>query len=119
MTPSHGLLRPSSASNRTARRVFAACVATYCLGLLGWLSWPAFRESFIGKVVGIPPFSIYILEHLGVPGLTAHQDCDWMWCRPTIFGVALTTAVWLGVAWLGSIGIARLSRSTGTRAGGR
>jgi hypothetical protein len=111
MTPSHGRLRP--------RRLFAAGVSTYGVGLLGWLFWPAFRESFIGKVVGIPPFSIYILEHLGVPGLTAHQDCDWMWCRPTIFGVALTTAVWLGVAWLGSIGIARLSRSMRTRAGGR
>ena len=92
MTPSPGRLRPSSASNRTARRLFAAGVSTYCVGLLGWLFWPAFRESFIGKVVGIPPFSIYIVEHLGVPGLTAHQDCDWMWCRPTIFGVALTSA---------------------------
>ena len=111
MTPSPGRLSP--------RRLFAAGVSTYGVGLLGWLFWPAFRESFIGKVVGIPPFSIYILEHLGVPGLTAHQDCDWMWCRPTIFGVALTTAVWLGVAWLGSIGIARLSRSMRMRAGGR
>src|SRR5438093_10000608 len=82
-----------------ARRLFAASVAAYCLGLLGWLFWPAFRASFIGKIVGIPPFSIYVLEHFGIPGLTDRDNCDWMWCKPTILGIIVTTAVWLGATW--------------------
>jgi hypothetical protein len=94
-----------------ARRLFAAAVAAYCLGLLGWLFWPAFRASFIGKIVGIPPFSIYVLEHFGIPGLTDRNNCDWMWCKPTILGIIVTTAVWLGAAWCVSIGIAHLRRS--------
>jgi hypothetical protein len=84
----------------------------YCLGLVAWLFWPTFQESSIGKIVAIPPFSIYVFEHLGVPGLTDRNNCDWMWCKPTIFGIIFTTAVWLGTAWCVSIGIAHLSRST-------
>jgi hypothetical protein len=102
-----------------ARRLFAAAVTTYSLGLLGWLLWPAFRESFIGKVVGIPPFSIYVFEHLGGPGLTDRSNCDWMWCKPTMLGILFTTAVWLGAAGLVSLGIAHLRRSTRMPTGGR
>lgn len=94
----------------SARRLFAVVVVTYGLGLLAWLLWPAFQESFIGKIVAIPPFSIYVFEHMGVPGLTDRNNCDWMWCRPSMFGTLFTTAMWLGAAWLVSIGIARLSR---------
>jgi hypothetical protein len=99
----------------SALRLFAAAVTMYCLGLVAWLFWPAFQESSIGKIVGIPPFSIYVFEHLGVPGLTDRNNCDWMWCKPTILGIIFTTAVWLGAAWCVSIGIAHLSRSTRKR----
>jgi len=60
-------------------------------------------------IVAIPPFSVYLFEHLGVPGLTDPKNCDWMWCKPTSFGVIFTTAVWLIAAWLISAGIARLT----------
>ena len=95
----------------SARRFFAVAVAVYSFGFLGWLLWPAFRDSWIGAIVGIPPFSIYLFEHFGIPGLTNPKDCDWMWCKPTTFGTIFTTAVWLGVAWLGSICVAHLTRS--------
>jgi hypothetical protein len=92
----------------SARRPFAAVVTTYGLGLLGWLLWPPFRESLIGKIVGVPLFSIYVFEHLGVPGLTNRNNCDWMWCKPTTLGIIFTSAAWLGAAWLVSIGVAHL-----------
>jgi hypothetical protein len=101
----------------SARRLFGAFVAAYGLGWLGRWLWPAFRESFVGQLVGIPPFSIYVFEHFGVPGLTDRTDCNWMWCKPTILGIVLATAVSLGAAWLVSIGIARVIRSTRTPAG--
>ena len=93
------------------RRLFAVAVTTYSVGLLGWWLWPAFRESLIGNIVAIPLFSIYLFEHLGVPGLTDRARCDWMWCKPTMFGILFTTTVWLGAAWLASLALARLSRS--------
>jgi hypothetical protein len=31
-----------------------------------------------------------------------------MWCKPTALGIVLTTAEWLGVAWLVAAGISRL-----------
>ena len=83
------------------RRVFAALVTTYVFGLLGWLFWPAFRDSFVGGLVGIPPFS---------PSLTDRSDCSWMWCRPTIFGVLLAIAVWLPITWLVSLVVAGVLR---------
>jgi hypothetical protein len=103
----------------SARRLFAAAVTIYSLGLLAWLLWPAFQESFIGKIVGVPPFSIYVFEHLGIPGLVNRNNCDWMWCKPTMLGIIFTSAVWLGAAWLVSTGIAHLSRSTRMPTGGR
>jgi hypothetical protein len=87
-------------------------VVVYSLGLLAWLLWPAFRESLIGKFVAIPLFSTYLFEHFGVPGLTDRGSCDWMWCRPTALGVVVVAAIWLGVAWLVAVGIARLRRPT-------
>jgi hypothetical protein len=102
----------------SAPRLFAAGVTAYGLGLLAWLRWPSFGESFIGKFVGIPPFSIYVLEHFGAPGLTDRSDCNWMWCKPTRFGIVFTTTVWLVVAWFVSVGVARLSRSTRNPTGG-
>jgi hypothetical protein len=98
-------------SERPARRLFAGFVAAYGLGLLAWLLWPAFRDSWIGSVVAIPGFSIYVLEHLGVPGLTDRRRCDWMWCTPTVLGIVVVAIVWLAVAWLVSVGIMRLRRS--------
>ena len=95
---------------RTARRVFVAIVGVYGLGLLAWLLWPSFRESGVGKFVAIPLFSIYLLEHMGVPGLTDRGRCDWMWCQPTTLGIVVVAIVWLGVAWALSLGIARLRR---------
>jgi hypothetical protein len=77
---------------------------------------PSFAESFIGRIVAIPPFSIYIFEHLGVPGLTDRSDCNWMWCTPTRLGIVFTTIVWLVGAWFVAVGVARLSRSTQPRA---
>jgi len=97
------------------RRLFALAVVAYGVALLGWLAWPSFGESFIGKVVGIPPFSLYIFEHLGVPGLTDRSRCDWMWCKPTILGIVFTTAVWLGAAWLVCAGIAHVTRRARNR----
>jgi hypothetical protein len=79
---------------------------------------PSFAGSFIGQIVAIPPFSIYIFEHFGVPGLTDRSDCNWMWCKPTTLGIVFTTAVWLVVAWFVSVGVARLSRSTRHPTGG-
>lgn len=99
----------------SAPRLFAAAVTTYGLGLLVWLLWPSFAESFIGGIVAIPPFSIYVFEHFGVPGLTDRSDCNWMWCKPTTLGIVITTIVWLVVAWFVSVGVARLSRSTQPR----
>ena len=92
------------------RRVFAVIVGVYGLGLLAWLLWPAFRESMVGKFVAIPLFSIYLLEHMGIPGLTDRSRCDWMWCQPTTLGIVVVAIVWLGVAWLLSLGIVRLRR---------
>jgi hypothetical protein len=89
----------------SARRLFAVVVTTYGLGLLGWFFWPTFGKSTVGKFVGIPPFSVYVFEHFGVRGLTDRTNCDWMWCKPTALGIILTTAVWLGVAWLVSIAL--------------
>jgi hypothetical protein len=37
---------------------------------------------------------------------------DWMWCTPTALGVVVVAAIWLGVAWLVAVGIARLRRLT-------
>jgi hypothetical protein len=102
-----GALPPSM---RTPRRVFVVLLLAYGLGWLGITWWPAFRESFAGMIVAIPPFSIYLFEHWGVPGLTDRNDCDWMWCKPTIFGTIVTAAVWLGLAWCASLGVARLLR---------
>jgi hypothetical protein len=99
----------------SAARLFAAVVTAYGLGLLGWLLSPSFRESFIGKFVAIPPFSIYLFEHLGVPGLTDRGDCNWMWCKPTRLGIVFTTTVWLVGAWFVSVGVARLGRSAQSR----
>jgi hypothetical protein len=99
----------------SARRLFVAAVTAYCLGLLGWLLWPAFQESFLGKIVGGPPFSIYVFEHFGVPGLTDRNRCDWIWCKPTMLGIVFTAAVWLGAAWFVSIGIVRLAVQHGCR----
>ena len=103
----------------SARRLFASAVAMYGLGLLGWWVWPAFRESLIGKIVAIPPFSIYLLEHLGIPRLTDRASCDWMWCKPTMLGIMVAAAVWLGMAWGVAAGIARVSRSRWAKPGGR
>ena len=95
-----------------AQRPFAAIVVTYGLGLLLWWLWPAFRESLIGKLVTIPGFSIYVFEHLGVPGLTDRSRCDWMWCTPTVLGVVVVAVVWLAVAWFIAVGVTRLRRPT-------
>jgi hypothetical protein len=103
---------------RPARRLFAATVMTYAVGFLVWWGWPAFRESLIGKLVAIPPFSLYLLEQLGVPGLTDRSRCDWMWCQPTVVGVIVTSGVWLVAAWWASVGIARLIRSRRIPSGG-
>jgi hypothetical protein len=103
--------RPLTHECMSARRLFAAAVTTYGLGFLAWLLSHRFRESFIGGLVGIPPFSIYVFEHFGVPGLTDRSDCNWMWCKPTVLGIVVATVFWLGVAWLVSVGIARLIRS--------
>jgi hypothetical protein len=103
----------------SAGRFFTVAVTTYGVGFLAWLLWPAFRDSLIGGIVGIPPFSVYVFEHLGVPGLTDPKDCDWMWCKPTAWGAIFTTVVWLGAAWLVSVGVARLSRSVSVRTRGR
>jgi len=92
-----------------ARRLLALATLTYGLAWLAWWRWPQFQESPLGLIIGILPFSVYVFEHFGVPGLTDPTNCNWMWCKPTIFGVIFTTAVWLGVAWLVSSGIARLS----------
>ncbi len=85
-------------------------MATYGVGLLAWLLWSAFQESWVGKFVAIPGFSIYLFEHLGVPGLTDRGSCDWMWCTPTALGIGVAAIVWFGLAWLVSGGIARLRR---------
>ena len=98
-------------------RLFASVVTAYGLGWLGWAYWPAFRESFAGQLVAILPFSIYLFDDWGVPGLTDRHDCDWMWCKPTIFGTIFTMLVWLGLAWCASLVVARLLR--GSRPGGR
>src|SRR5262245_13861554 len=115
-------MRSRKSNNRrnlmSARRLFAVAVTTYSLGLLGWLLSPTFQESFAGKIVGIAPFSIYVFEHLGVPGLTDRAHCDWMWCKLTLFGIIFTAAVGLIVAWFASVGVGRLSRSTRMPAGG-
>jgi hypothetical protein len=87
-----------------------AIVVIYGLGSAALLLWPAFRESLIGKFVAIPMFSIYLFEHLGIPGLTDRGNCDWMWCQPTVLGIVVAGIVWLAVAWLISVGIARLCR---------
>lgn len=99
----------------SARRIFAGAVTAYGLGWLGWFLWPAFEESFIGKIVAIPPFSVYVFEHFGVPGLTDRSNCNWMWCKPTTFGIVFTTAVWLGATWIVSLGLARVIRRARTR----
>jgi hypothetical protein len=99
---------------RLARRLFTGAVTAYGAGLIVWLSWPAFQETILGKIVAIPPFSLYLFEHLGVPGLTDRSRCDWMWCRPTPLGIAVAAVVWLIVAWGVSMGLARLIRSTRT-----
>ena len=62
----------------SARRLFAAAVATYSLAFVVWLLSPTFQESSIGGFVAIPPFSVYVFEHFGVPGLTDRNNCDWM-----------------------------------------
>jgi hypothetical protein len=93
---------------RTAGRLFAAVVIAYGLGWLASIYWPAFRESLAGQIVAIPPFSIYLFEELGVPGLTNRHDCDWMWCKPTVLGAIVAAAVWLALAWCVSLGAARL-----------
>ena len=95
----------------SAPRLFAAAVTTYGLGLLGWFLWTSFADSFIGRIVAIPPFSIYIFEHFGFPGLTDRSNCNWMWCKPTAFGTVFIAVVWLVAAWCASVGIARLIRS--------
>jgi hypothetical protein len=92
------------------RRIFVAIVGVYGLGLLAWWLSPAFRESMVGKFVAIPLFSVYILEHMGVPGLTDRSRCDWMWCTPTTLGIVVVAVVWVGVAWALSLGIARITR---------
>ena len=100
----------------SAPRLFTAAVTTYGLGLLAWLRSPSFAESFIGGIVAIPPFSVYVFEHLGVPGLTDRSDCDWMWCKPTTLGIVFTTVVWLVVAWLVAVGVARVAGRPRSRA---
>ena len=99
----------------SARRIFAGAVTVYGLGLLLWFRWPSFEESFVGGIVAIPPFSVYVFEHFGVPGLTDRSNCNVMWCKPTTFGIVFTTGVWLGATWLVSIGLARLIRRMRTR----
>ncbi len=94
----------------TARRLFTVAVTIYGVAFLGWRLWPAFRESLIGKIVAIPPFSIYLFEHFGVPGLTDRTNCDWGFCAPSLFGIVFAAAVWLGAAWLIALGLARLRR---------
>jgi hypothetical protein len=92
-----------------ARRLFAIAVIAYGLAWLGVWLWPKFEASPLGLIVGIPPFSIYVFEHFGVPGLTDPTKCDWMWCKPTILGIVFAAAVWLGAVWLVSASIARLT----------
>jgi hypothetical protein len=94
----------------TAPRLFVAAVITYGMAVLVTWFWPKLQDSLLGMIVIIPPFSVYVFEHFGVPGLTDPRNCDWMWCKPTIFGIVFTAAVWLGAAWLVSSGIARLLR---------
>jgi hypothetical protein len=100
----------------SAPRLFAVAVTTYGLGLLGWFLWPPFEASFIGKIVAIPPFSVYVFEHFGVPGLTDRSDCNWMWCKPTTLGIVFTTAVWLVVAWCVAVGVAHVAGRPRSRA---
>jgi hypothetical protein len=94
----------------SARGLFAIVVITYGLAFLASRLWPMLQESLVGMTVGIPPFSVYVFEHFGVPGLTDPKNCDWMWCKPTTFGIVFTTGVWLGAAWLLCAGVARLLR---------
>jgi len=110
---------PAATNERKfVRRFFAAVVVTYgSVWLAGWI-WPAFGESFLGKLVAIPPFTVYLFEELGIPGLTDRGRCDWMWCRPTILGIVITTLVWLLAAWWASLGIARLVQAARTARGG-
>jgi hypothetical protein len=49
---------------------------------------------------------------MGIPSLTDRSRCDWMWCTPTPLGIVVIAIVWLGVAWLLALGIARLRRRT-------
>jgi hypothetical protein len=100
------------------RRLFAAAVAAYgAVWLAGWL-WPGFGESFLGQLAAVPPFTVYLFEEMGIPGLTDRSRCDWMWCRPTILGIVVTTLVWLAAAWGASLGIVRLVRATRAPGGG-
>jgi len=96
---------------RSTPAVLAILLALYGALWLPALAWPGWLDSPVGLWVGVPVVSIYLFDHLGVPGLLQHAGrCDWGWCPPTVFGWAFLVAVWLGVAWLVAAGLARLLR---------
>lgn len=93
-------------------RIFAGIVGSYTLLLvLGTLFEDTLGAVALALVV-VPYFSVLLMHKAGLPGVLEHDGlCGWGWCAPTPLGWVLTAALWLGLAWAVSLGIAKLLRA--------
>jgi hypothetical protein len=81
--------------------VLAALVVAYVLLAVPAYTGPSFLWPFSSELAVAPLLSIYLLHHLGVPGLLQHRGaCGWGLCGPTAFGWCVCGVLWVGVAWL-------------------
>lgn len=98
-------------------RILAALLAGYALLAIPAYWGPSYLEAMSSYAVIVPLFSIYIFHKLGIPGLLEHNGyCGWGLCSPTAFGWVFLAVFWVGVAWLISWGLARLTARSGADA---
>lgn len=93
-------------------KIFAIIVGSYALLVaLGTLFEDTLGAVALALVV-VPYFSVLLMHKAGLPGVLEHHGlCGWGWCAPTPLGWVLTAALWLGLAWALSVGIAKLLRA--------
>jgi hypothetical protein len=93
-----------------ALKIFAFIVAVYGAILAAVTYVPSLSDSVLALLAVAPYLTVAAFSMIGIPGVLLNDGaCGWGWCPPTIWGWTLSATFWLALAWLISLGLAKLT----------